>query len=111
MTEFKRHDITPEVLQLQQERINTFTHQTPKEMSLVSKLSDLTYIYEHLIAALADRYIDAEDRLDLLIQQIEKSEEIKIGRASCRERVKIKIGALEVQKKEERRRQDRNYAK
>src|SRR5690625_6517358 len=46
-------------------------------MSLVSKLSDLTYIYEHLIAALADRYIDAEDRLDLLIQQIEKSEEIK----------------------------------
>jgi len=77
MTEFKRHDITPEVLQLQQERINTFTHQTPKEMSLVSKLSDLTYIYEHLIAALADRYIDAEDRLDLLIQQIEKSEEIK----------------------------------
>src|SRR5690625_7950331 len=77
MTEFKRHDITPEVLQLQQERINTFTHQTAKEMSLVSKLSDLTYIYEHLIAAIPDQYLDAEHRLDLLIQQTELSEEIK----------------------------------
>src|SRR5690625_4793095 len=42
MTEFKRHDITPEVLQLQQDRINKFTKQTSKEMTIVNTLSTLT---------------------------------------------------------------------
>lgn len=77
ITEFKRHDIRPETLQLQQDRINEFTHQSIGEISLVNKLSDLTYIYEQLNLSLQGKYVDGEDRLTLFLEQIPKSEELK----------------------------------
>lgn len=77
ITEFKRHDVTPDLLREQREEINKYKHKTVGEISLVNKLADLTYIYEQLNLALEGKYIDGEDRLDLLIQQIEKSKEIK----------------------------------
>lgn len=77
ISEFKRHDITPEILQGQRDRINEFTHQTIGEKSLVNKLSDLSYIFAALNEALAGKYMDGEDRIDLFLEQIEQSEEIR----------------------------------
>lgn len=77
ISEFKRHDITPDILQGQKERINEFTHQSVGERSLVSKLSDLSYIFNELNHSLAGKYVDGEDRIDLFLEQIEKSEDLK----------------------------------
>src|SRR5699024_10865424 len=43
ITEFKRHQITPEMLKLQMEEIDKFTHKEPNEIALLQKLDDLTY--------------------------------------------------------------------
>lgn len=73
ITEFKRYQVTPELLKLKMEEINTFVHKDPNEVGLTNKLSDLTYIYEKLVIALQDKYIDAEDQLQLLADKIPKS--------------------------------------
>lgn len=63
ITEFKRHQITPEHLELQ-------LANTGENQSLYNKLTDLHYIYDHLNSLLQDQYIDGEDQLELLIQSI-----------------------------------------
>src|SRR5699024_7296827 len=70
ITEFKRHQITPEMLNMQIEHMNTFVHKEPAEVSLTNKLTDLTYIYEKLVIALHGKYIDAEDQLQLLAEKL-----------------------------------------
>ena len=70
ITEFKRHQITPEMLQMQIDQINGFVHKDPAELSLTNKLTDLTYIYEKLVLALQGKYIDAEDQLQLLSEKL-----------------------------------------
>ncbi|WLV25524.1 helicase-exonuclease AddAB subunit AddB [Aciduricibacillus chroicocephali] len=70
ITEFKRYDITPGMLEEQITDIDQFTHKTPREISLQKKLGDLTYIYEHLAKALAGKYMDGEDQLDMLRDRI-----------------------------------------
>lgn len=70
ITEFKRHQITPEMLKLQMEEIDKFTHKEPNEIALLQKLDDLTYIYEQLVIAMQGQYIDGEDRLDLLAAKV-----------------------------------------
>ena len=67
ITEFKRHQISPEVLE---EHIPY----TRENTTLNLKLTDLHYIYEHLQRTLKDRYIDGEDQLEMLIESIEKTE-------------------------------------
>lgn len=73
ITEFKRYQITPDVLKIQIEQINKFTHQEAGEKVLVNKLDDLVYIYEQLAIALESKYIDAEDQLELLIEKIDQT--------------------------------------
>src|SRR5690625_2685742 len=71
ITEFKRYQVTPQVLQQYVEEIASFVHQTPTEKALVNKLEDLQYIYEELTYYLQHQYIDAEDHLQLLNDRIE----------------------------------------
>lgn len=70
ITEFKRYDVTPDVLKQQQLMIDQYVHKTPAEVSLMNKLDDLTYIYEKLAIALQGTYIDNEDQLDMLTERI-----------------------------------------
>src|SRR5690625_4371689 len=70
ITEFKRHQITPEMLNMQIDHINAFVHKEPAEVSLTNKLVDLTYIYEKLVHVLHGKYIDAEDQLQLLAEKL-----------------------------------------
>lgn len=66
ITEFKRHQITPEQLaeQLQFTQENVPLHQ---------KLTDLYDIYAELTHYLKSKYIDGEDQLTLLIEKIKDS--------------------------------------
>lgn len=73
ITEFKRYQITPEILHMQMEHMNQFVHKAPGEVALVNKLDDLVYIYERLNSALKDHYMDGEDQLQLLAEKIEES--------------------------------------
>ncbi|PAV29248.1 helicase-exonuclease AddAB subunit AddB [Virgibacillus profundi] len=73
ITEFKRYQITPEVLQMQIDQINDYVHKEPGEEALAAKLDDLFYVYEKLIHALQDKYIDSEDQLQLLANKINES--------------------------------------
>ncbi|WP_181349187.1 helicase-exonuclease AddAB subunit AddB [Thalassobacillus sp. CUG 92003] len=70
ITEFKRYRITPEVLQLQMDHMDQFKHKQQSETALRDKLDDLSYIYDRLMHALEDQYIDGEDQLQLLANKI-----------------------------------------
>lgn len=63
ITEFKRHQITPELLE-------EHLQYTTENKALQYKLADLHYIYEQLNRLLKDKYIDGEDQLQLLIESI-----------------------------------------
>ncbi|GLO65625.1 helicase-exonuclease AddAB subunit AddB [Oceanobacillus kimchii] len=73
LTELKRYEITPDDLRMQQSHFTQFVHQSPSEQGLTRKLSDLIYIYETFIYSLQGTYVDSEDQLQLLIQQIKQS--------------------------------------
>src|SRR5690625_5719241 len=73
ITEFKRYQITPEMLQLQMKELGESAHLDPGEKSLTSKLDDLSYVYEKLVIALHDKYVDAEDQLQLLADKISET--------------------------------------
>src|SRR5699024_11365821 len=70
ITEFKRYRITPEMLRMQHEELNRYVHKESEEIALANKLTDLIYIYEKLMLALKDNYIDGEDQLQLLAEKI-----------------------------------------
>lgn len=73
ITEFKRYRITPEMLYMQMEQMNQFVHKEQNEAALTNKLADLFYIYEKLVYALRDNYIDSEDQLQLLADKISET--------------------------------------
>ncbi|MGP4077260.1 helicase-exonuclease AddAB subunit AddB [Halobacillus sp. K22] len=70
ITEFKRYRITPEDLQAQMDGLDRFQHTTSHEEGLRDKLDDLNYIYDRLVDALREQYIDSEDQLQLLASKI-----------------------------------------
>jgi len=70
ITEFKRYQITPEVLRMYLSQMNQFVHKDYGEEALINKLDDLLYIYEKLIYVLKDNYMDGEDQLQLLADKI-----------------------------------------
>ncbi|MEN1970229.1 helicase-exonuclease AddAB subunit AddB [Lentibacillus sp. N15] len=70
ITEFKRYNISPDMLKTEMEQINRFTHKEQEEVSLTNKLQDLTYLYEKLSVRLQDKYIDSEDQLQLLAKKV-----------------------------------------
>ncbi|MDC3425592.1 helicase-exonuclease AddAB subunit AddB [Aquibacillus sp. 3ASR75-11] len=74
ITEFKRYRITPEMLQMEIAQMDRFTHKHPGEVALQHKLEDLNFIYEKLMDALKDTYIDSEDQLRLLADKIETAD-------------------------------------
>lgn len=63
MTEFKRHCITPDMLE---EQIPYATDR----VALQQKLEDLHYIYDEMMALFAHKYMDGEDQLQLLVEKI-----------------------------------------
>lgn len=63
VTEFKRHCITPDMLQ---EQIHTSTDNP----SLQYKLDDLHYIYAEMAHLFGEKYMDGEDQLQLLAENI-----------------------------------------
>ncbi|MHA6251665.1 helicase-exonuclease AddAB subunit AddB [Oceanobacillus sp. CAU 1775] len=73
ITEFKRYQITPELLQLELDHMNKFVHKEAMEVSLEKKITDLLYIYNKLTENLANQYIDSEDQLQLLAEKIPQS--------------------------------------
>ncbi|MFC0523548.1 helicase-exonuclease AddAB subunit AddB [Pontibacillus salicampi] len=74
ITEFKRYRVTPQTLTQQMQDMDRFVHKMPGEETLKHKLEDLSYIYEELLYALRDQYIDSEDQLQLLANKIEKAD-------------------------------------
>lgn len=70
ITEFKRHNISPEILY---EQI-TYTKQN---VALTNKLLDIHYIYARLAQLLEDKYIDGEDQLQLLVEKITATEQLQ----------------------------------
>ncbi|MBH0228739.1 helicase-exonuclease AddAB subunit AddB [Halobacillus yeomjeoni] len=70
ITEFKRYRIMPEDLHQQMAAIDQYTHTTSQEQGLRDKLEDLSYIYDRLVDALREQYIDSEDQLQLLADKI-----------------------------------------
>lgn len=77
ITEFKRYQVTPEVLQQEIVQLEQFVHKEPNEVTLENKLKDLLYIYERLTEKLAPFYIDNEDQLQLLAEKINESQLLK----------------------------------
>lgn len=69
ITEFKRYDVTPDLLQVQIGQLEQFVHKTPGETALENKLGDLVYIYEQLMLALQGKYVDSEDQLRMLAEK------------------------------------------
>ena len=63
MTEFKRHCITPEILEEQ-------LQYTEQNVALQHKMLDLYYVFVQLQAMLEHKYIDGEDQLQLLTEKI-----------------------------------------
>src|SRR5690625_1427883 len=61
------------MLQLQMKELGESAHLDPGEKSLTSKLDDLSYVYEKLVIALHDKYVDAEDQLQLLADKISET--------------------------------------
>ncbi|WP_226038063.1 helicase-exonuclease AddAB subunit AddB [Aquibacillus saliphilus] len=70
ITEFKRYRITPEMLAMQITEMDQFQHKYTGEVALRNKLEDLSYIYDRLVFALKDNYIDSEDQLQQLADKI-----------------------------------------
>lgn len=70
ITEFKRYQITPELLAAQIEAMEFYKHLRPTEVGVKQKLTDLHYIYDKLSYVLQGKYIDQEDQLDLLVKKI-----------------------------------------
>ncbi|WP_430787753.1 helicase-exonuclease AddAB subunit AddB [Virgibacillus flavescens] len=73
ITEFKRYQVTPEVLQMQIDQLDQFVHKEQGEEALTKKLQDLFYIYEELTIALQGKYVDSEDQLQLLAEKIREA--------------------------------------
>ncbi|MFZ3578657.1 helicase-exonuclease AddAB subunit AddB [Virgibacillus sp. DJP39] len=73
ITEFKRYQVTPEVLQMQIDHLNQFVHKEQGEEALTKKLQDLSYIYEELTFALQGKYVDSEDQLQLLAEKVKEA--------------------------------------
>ncbi|MFD1607945.1 helicase-exonuclease AddAB subunit AddB [Oceanobacillus luteolus] len=73
ITEFKRYQVTPELLHQEIAQMEKFVHKEPTEVTLEKKLRDLLYIYERLTEKLAPHYIDSEDQLQLLAEKINAS--------------------------------------
>lgn len=69
ITEFKRHCISPHLLK---EQIELIQHEP-----LTNKLSDIYYVYDKLVMLLQNQYIDGEDQLQLLAEQIAKTSLLK----------------------------------
>ena len=65
ITEFKRHEITPELL------AGHLTY-TTENKALHRKLSDLLYLYKKLDESLQAHYIDGEDQLSLLRDNVKR---------------------------------------
>ncbi|MFG6149502.1 helicase-exonuclease AddAB subunit AddB [Halobacillus sp. B23F22_1] len=74
ITEFKRYQVTPVMLHEQMHQMDQFMHRTSHEEGLRDKLDDLTYIYDRLIDALKEQYIDSEDQLQLLSEKIPEAD-------------------------------------
>ncbi|WP_125151978.1 helicase-exonuclease AddAB subunit AddB [Clostridium rectalis] len=65
ITEFKRYNITPEILQSSSKSV--------EEVNLKGKLEDISLIYSQFEKSLHEKYIDSDDDLTILKDKIDKS--------------------------------------
>ncbi|WP_027963890.1 helicase-exonuclease AddAB subunit AddB [Halalkalibacillus halophilus] len=77
ITELKRYRVTPEALKSVLFEISQFEHLSPSEYALKKKLEDLLSIYEKLDEELSGHFIDQEDQLELLVEQVTKTGVLK----------------------------------
>ncbi|WP_173916990.1 helicase-exonuclease AddAB subunit AddB [Halobacillus sp. Marseille-Q1614] len=70
ITEFKRYKIEPEHIHAHLQTMEQFSHLTSHEQGLHDKLEDLVYIYDRLVDATRQQYIDSEDQLQMLAEKI-----------------------------------------
>lgn len=73
MTEFKRHCITPQSLKEQIDHIE----QIQNKNQLSNKLTDLYDVFNEFSLALEDKYIDGEDQLQMLADQLKNAPSIQ----------------------------------
>ncbi|GGK28287.1 ATP-dependent helicase/deoxyribonuclease subunit B [Caldalkalibacillus thermarum] len=73
LTEFKRYTITPELLEAQRETLLAKEELAPHEVALADKLHDLYLIFKRLEAELRGRYVDSEDYLRLLAENVPRA--------------------------------------
>lgn len=69
-TEFKRYQVSLEMLEEKREALLAKEEMAPSERLLADKLHDFSLIYHKLQHLLADRYIHSEDYLTLLAEKI-----------------------------------------
>ncbi|HLS20764.1 MAG TPA: helicase-exonuclease AddAB subunit AddB [Bacillota bacterium] len=70
ITEFKRYNITPEMINMYLIQMEQKEKPSVHERALQHKLADLSYIYGKLTQMLQHTYIDAEDQLQMLTEKI-----------------------------------------
>ncbi|TCP29807.1 DNA helicase/exodeoxyribonuclease V subunit B [Scopulibacillus darangshiensis] len=76
VTEFKRYCLTPDDLQAKFKTVEASADSEDKAL-LKDKLFDMQFIFTELEQALLGKYVDSEDYLKLLAEQIEKTAFIK----------------------------------
>lgn len=75
LSDLKRHDVVPNDILKVLEDLGA--ENTGAENTLLSKFKDLTTIDERYSQYLSDRYIDMEDHINLLVDKIESSSNLK----------------------------------
>lgn len=67
--EFKQYEVTPDILAAVKD------NQLPISIALRDKLADINVIYQHYLAETADKYLETEDYLTLLVNAIPNYQE------------------------------------
>ncbi len=71
LSDFKKHDITPEQIRLTAEQLNKSGHVSGL---LIGKLNDTALIYEAFQKHLQDKYMDSEDSINALVERMDQSQ-------------------------------------
>ena len=71
LSDFKKHDITPEQIRLTAERLNKSGQISGL---LIGKLNDTALIYEAFQKYLQDKYMDSEDSINALVERMDQSQ-------------------------------------
>ncbi|WP_102347413.1 helicase-exonuclease AddAB subunit AddB [Bacillus sp. Marseille-P3661] len=77
IAEFKRYCVTPDLLEEKRKELSNLEKQHTNKEVLLEKLADFQLIYQDYERSLLSQYVDSEDYLRLLAENIPKSTELK----------------------------------